>query len=92
MTSIPKTPQKSAAPKQPQQDLAAVIAASESEESGDSDSAAAAAAAGKLTVWLVRDFKLSSWPEERHGEFYAADSFLVLNSYDLGGEIPRLSV
>ena len=86
-TAIPKTPQKAKdEAARPQQDLEAIIAASGCAESADSDSAAAAAAAGKLTVWLVRDFKLEEWPQDRHGEFYAADSFLVLNSYQLDGE------
>ena len=85
---VPQSPQRTLTVVQPQQDLAALIAASQCQESSDSDSAASSAAAGgKLAVWLVRDFKLLEWPSERIGEFYAADSFLVLNSYQHDGEI-----
>eukprot|EP00798_Chlamydomonas_sp_ICE-L_P013324 gene13324-19163_t len=39
---------------------------------------------GSLKVWLVRDSRLLEVPEDEGGEFYGADSYVVLYSYQTG--------
>uniref|UniRef100_A0A061REH4 Villin 1 n=1 Tax=Tetraselmis sp. GSL018 TaxID=582737 RepID=A0A061REH4_9CHLO len=70
----------------PPQDLAAIVARSDNPEG----EAAEAAALGKATVWLVRDFDLLEWPEDRLGEFYDGDSFVILNAYDFRGSVRHI--
>lgn len=83
-TAVPAPPV--AQPSVPQQDLEALITGSGHGQDKDQVAAEAeAASAGKLTIWLVRNFELMEWPESRYGEFFAADSFVVLNSYELSG-------
>jgi advillin len=36
---------------------------------------------GKIEIWRVEDFKPVEWPKEKHGQFYAGDSFVMKYSY-----------
>jgi len=40
---------------------------------------------GRLTIWLVKNFEMVEWPQSCHGEFYSADSFVVLNTFESNG-------
>ncbi|KAF4637485.1 hypothetical protein G7Y89_g595 [Cudoniella acicularis] len=37
-----------------------------------------------LYVWRIEDFEVIPWPEQRVGEFYDGDSYIVLHSYKVG--------
>jgi gelsolin len=37
-----------------------------------------------LWVWRIEDFEVIAWPEEKHGEFYDGDSYIVLHSFEVG--------
>lgn len=39
-----------------------------------------------LLVWRIERFEVVPWPEDRHGQFYDGDSYIVLNSWKLGKE------
>ena len=43
-----------------------------------------------LFIWRVENFELVSWPEERAGEFYDGDSYIVLSSTRLGDDNTKL--
>ena len=32
---------------------------------------------GTVAVWWCHKFKLKTWPEERHGEFFSGHSYVV---------------
>lgn len=36
---------------------------------------------GTVAIWRIESLALAEWPEERHGEFYAGDCFLVRYTY-----------
>ena len=38
---------------------------------------------GKLEIWRVENFELVPWPQERYGEFYSGDSFVMLYTYKI---------
>ena len=37
-----------------------------------------------LHIWRIEDFQVVRWPQERAGEFYNGDSYIVLHSYKVG--------
>jgi gelsolin len=37
-----------------------------------------------LHVWRIENFKVVPWPQEKTGEFYDGDSYIVLHSYKVG--------
>ncbi|KAK2616590.1 hypothetical protein QQS21_000413 [Conoideocrella luteorostrata] len=43
-----------------------------------------------LKVWRIEEFQVVPWPENKHGEFYDGDSFIVLHSYKVGKESEKL--
>ena len=59
-----------------EEDKAARKAAAETEEAWEG----AGASAG-TRVWRVEQFKIVAWPEERYGQFYDGDSYIVLHTY-----------
>eukprot|EP00210_Caulerpa_lentillifera_P006663 g6366.t1 len=40
---------------------------------------------GKIEIWRIENFELASWPEDKYGQFYAGDSFLVKYTYYKSG-------
>lgn len=40
--------------------------------------------AAGLNVWRIENFQVIPWPQERTGEFYEGDSYIVLHSYKVG--------
>eukprot|EP00761_Pharyngomonas_kirbyi_P003462 gb/GECH01003466.1/.p1 GENE.gb/GECH01003466.1/~~gb/GECH01003466.1/.p1 ORF type:complete len:376 (+),score=118.73 gb/GECH01003466.1/:1-1128(+) len=34
-----------------------------------------------LKIWRIENFQVVAWPEEEYGQFYAGDSYIVLNTY-----------
>eukprot|EP00735_Rhodelphis_limneticus_P008798 TRINITY_DN2282_c0_g1::TRINITY_DN2282_c0_g1_i1::g.6847::m.6847 TRINITY_DN2282_c0_g1::TRINITY_DN2282_c0_g1_i1::g.6847 ORF type:complete len:944 (-),score=398.86,sp/P02640/VILI_CHICK/39.83/3e-174,sp/P02640/VILI_CHICK/32.63/2e-39,sp/P02640/VILI_CHICK/28.42/2e-32,Gelsolin/PF00626.17/1.1e-18,Gelsolin/PF00626.17/1.8e-16,Gelsolin/PF00626.17/1e-09,Gelsolin/PF00626.17/6.1e-17,Gelsolin/PF00626.17/2.5e-07,Gelsolin/PF00626.17/1.7e-10,VHP/PF02209.14/9.4e+03,VHP/PF02209.14/2.6e-14 TRINITY_DN2282_c0_g1_i1:633- len=41
---------------------------------------------GKMKVWRIENFQKVEWPQEKYGQFYAGDSFIVLYSYMKGSK------
>jgi gelsolin len=39
-----------------------------------------------LFVWRIEDFEVVPWPQDRIGQFYDGDSYIVLLSYEIGKE------
>lgn len=39
-----------------------------------------------LYVWRIEEFEVVPWPEERKGQFYNGDSYIILHSYKVGKE------
>jgi gelsolin len=39
-----------------------------------------------LQVWRIEDFQVVPWPQEKTGEFYNGDSYIVLHSYKVGNK------
>ena len=39
---------------------------------------------GKLKVWRIEDFKKANVPEEKYGQFYGGDSYVLLYTYMSG--------
>ncbi|CAN0099992.1 unnamed protein product [Ascophyllum nodosum] len=39
---------------------------------------------GNLEIWRVEDFKLAPWPEEKYGQFYGGDCYVILYTYMVG--------
>ncbi|KAK2623549.1 hypothetical protein QTJ16_007103 [Diplocarpon rosae] len=37
-----------------------------------------------LYIWRVEDFEVIAWPQEKAGQFYDGDSYIVLHSYKVG--------
>jgi gelsolin len=37
-----------------------------------------------LYVWRIEDFEVIPWPQDRVGQFYDGDSYIVLHSYEIG--------
>jgi len=37
-----------------------------------------------LYVWRIEDFEVIAWPDQRIGEFYDGDSYIILHSYKIG--------
>ncbi|KAF4121621.1 gelsolin [Geosmithia morbida] len=37
-----------------------------------------------LYVWRIEEFQVVPWPEEKYGQFYNGDSYIVLYSYKVG--------
>ncbi|KAK7028167.1 hypothetical protein VNI00_014982 [Paramarasmius palmivorus] len=44
-----------------------------------------------LQIWRIEDFHVIPWPEERKGEFFDGDSYIVLNTYKKDPESEKLS-
>lgn len=42
-----------------------------------------------LYVWRIENFEVIPWPEDRIGQFYDGDSYIVLNSYEIGDKDGR---
>jgi gelsolin len=41
-----------------------------------------------LRIWRIEKFHVIAWPEDRYGQFYNGDSYIVLNTWkDEGGEL-----
>jgi gelsolin len=40
--------------------------------------------AAGLRLWRIEEFQVVAWPQERTGEFYDGDSYIVLHSYKVG--------
>ncbi|ORX75184.1 actin depolymerizing protein, partial [Anaeromyces robustus] len=38
-----------------------------------------------LWIWRIENFKVIPWPKDQYGKFYSGDSYIVLNSYNKGG-------
>jgi hypothetical protein len=45
------------------------------------DEAPLSSDAGKLTIWRIEDFEKVEVPEEKYGQFYGGDSYIVLYTY-----------
>ena len=37
-----------------------------------------------LKVWRIEQFRVVPWPAEKYGKFHTGDSYVVLNSYEVG--------
>lgn len=37
-----------------------------------------------LYIWRIEDFEVIPWPQDRIGQFYSGDSYIVLHSYKVG--------
>ncbi|KAH6680646.1 hypothetical protein B0J14DRAFT_270055 [Halenospora varia] len=37
-----------------------------------------------LFIWRIEDFEVVTWPQQKAGEFYDGDSYIVLHSYKVG--------
>jgi hypothetical protein len=50
------------------------------EHAGDAESAWDGVGQGEgLCIWRIEDFKVARWPDERKGQFYDGDSYIVLH-------------
>lgn len=39
--------------------------------------------AAGITIWRIENFQVVAWPEKQYGSFYAGDSYIVLNTYEV---------
>lgn len=39
---------------------------------------------GKLEIWRVEDFQLAEWPQDKYGQFYGGDCYVMLYIYLVG--------
>lgn len=39
-----------------------------------------------LHIWRIEDFEVVPWPEDKYGQFFDGDSFIVLHSYKAGSQ------
>eukprot|EP00003_Mantamonas_plastica_P001333 TRINITY_DN1095_c0_g5_i1.p1 TRINITY_DN1095_c0_g5~~TRINITY_DN1095_c0_g5_i1.p1 ORF type:complete len:833 (-),score=276.14 TRINITY_DN1095_c0_g5_i1:45-2471(-) len=40
---------------------------------------------GKIDIWRIENFEKAQWPEDKMGQFYGGDSYIVLFTYELNG-------
>jgi len=38
-------------------------------------------ASGKVKIWRIENFEKVDWPEEKYGQFYAGDCYIIMYSY-----------
>ncbi|KAF8608729.1 actin depolymerizing protein [Ceratobasidium sp. AG-I] len=62
------------------------------EHAGDSESAWENVGQQEgLLIWRIEDFRVVAWPEERKGQFYDGDSYIVLNTFKKNPDAEALS-